>query len=290
MSHKDDFDNNNHIEFYLNGGFEMTRLKAFLVTFTVTFSIMLMCFMGLYWYMQYSQPKAAGETQHNVPILSLTPEDTKTTLVVLDCDEAQFYFLLQLNAIQQKVNVISLPSSFYLSQPQRTLGQSMDYAGVRQCVQDLSQQFDITVDYFLAGDETAFGALIDSFDAIDTHSVELPQSIGQYLLKGNRYVDASTLLTAIAASPALLDNGVGIEFLNTLADTLLQNNLQKLENDVPAAIKENYTLLNTNIGTQELNRLVRIVKLLGNAPVQYAALILENGENAQQQVEDMLKG
>lgn len=267
----------------------MTRLKAFMITFTLTFSIMLICFVGLYWFVQYSQPQAAGEAQHNVPILSLTPDDTKTTLVVLDCDEAQFYFLLQLNAIQQKVNLVSVPSSLYMSLPQRTLGQSMDYAGVRQCVQDLSQQFDITVDYFLVGDAAVFGTLLDSFAEIDTEDIELPKSVEQYLLKGNRYVDVNTLLTAIAVSPALLDNGVGIGFLNMTGCTLLKNNLQKLEKDVPQAIKDNYSLLNTDIGTRELDGLVRIVRLLGNAPVQYGALV-PDAENAQTQVEEILKG
>lgn len=267
----------------------MKQFKIFMITFTVAFCIMLMAYTGLYWYMQYSSSRAAGETQQGVPILSLTPEDTKTILAVMDAGEARFYFLVQLNAIQSKVNVVSVPGSFYLPVAQRTLNESMDYAGIRQCVQDLSRQFDIAVDYYLVGDETALGKLAETFSPLDTESITLPQSVKQYLLKGSRYVDVNTIAAAVALSPSLLDNDVGIEFMNTVADKLVQENLHRLEDDVPQSIKENFALLNTDMGTKQLEQMKRIVKLLGKGAVRHDRIVLTQADTAQTEIDRILK-
>ncbi|MBE6887969.1 MAG: hypothetical protein E7484_06100 [Ruminococcaceae bacterium] len=267
----------------------MKQFKTFMITFTVAFCIMLMAYTGLYWFMQYSSPQAVGEAQQGVPVLSLTPDDTKTVLAVMDGSDARFYFLVQLNAIQGTVNVVSVPGSFYLSVPQRTLNESMDYAGVRQCVQDLSRQFDIAVDYYLVGDETALGNLAETFAPLDTESVTLPQSVKQYLLKGSRYVDVNTLAAAVAFSPSLLDNGVGIDFMNTVADKLLQDNLHKLKDDVPQNIKDNFAQLDTDLGTQQLEQLKRIVRLLEKGAVQHGRLVLTQTDTAQAEIDRILK-
>ena len=60
----------------------MKRTQAFFVSFTITFCIMIMSFMAVYWFAGWSSDKAAGKSQQGVPILSLTPEDTKTALLV----------------------------------------------------------------------------------------------------------------------------------------------------------------------------------------------------------------
>ena len=268
----------------------MRQFKTFIFTFTVTFCIMLTCYMGLYWFVQYTSPQAAGETQENVPILSLTPEDTKTVLVVTECDEARFYFLLQLNAIQNKVNLVSVPSAYYLSAAQRTLGESMDYAGVRQCVQDLSRQFDITIDFYLVCSVQQMAQLTESFTDIDTDMVDIPQSVRQYVLKNSRYVDMDTLAEAVNACGAVLDNVVGIEFINTAGAFLLENNIAMLENEVPQNIKKYYSQLNTDISTQALDRLKRIIGLLGRGEIEYGRLVMDGDEtDIEQQLESLMK-
>ena len=266
----------------------MKRTQAFLVSFTITFCIMIISFMAVYWVAGRQADKAAGKNQQGVPILSLTPEDTKTLLLVLDDSDAKFYFLLQLNGIQNKVNLVSVPASYYLSLPQRTLAQSMDYAGVRQCVQDLSEQFGIAVDYYLVADITQFTKLVEVFGEIDTSKIQIPQSVKTYLLKNVQYISPKALMDVVGVSPSLLDNGIGIEFLNTVGDFLLQHNLEKLE-AVGDKIKENYTKISTDINTRDIQQLKRIVRLLKGSQVEFAHIVLQDEADAQQQINTLFK-
>lgn len=267
----------------------MTRLKAFFITFTLTFSIMLICFVVLYWSVQYSSPQPAGETQQGVPILSITPEDTKTVLTVIDFDKTDFYFLIQFNAIQNKINVVSVPGGCYLSSAQRTLAESMDYAGVRQCVQDLSRQFDIAIDYYLVTDGEGAVALTDSFGAADMQQTEIPQPIQQYIAENSRYIDVNTLVAAVEKSYALLNNDTGIKFLNTAITEIIKANIDKLKDDLPQNIKDNYSLFNTDIGTQGLDRLKRIVKILGSAEIEFGNAVVTDADGAQKDIDSLMK-
>ena len=266
----------------------MKRTKAFMASFTITFCIMLMSFMAVYWYVGWSGEESVGKNQEGVPILSLTPEDTKTALVVLDCSDAKFYFLLQLNAIQNKVNLVSVPADHYLAVSQRTLAESMDYAGVRQCVQDLSRQFDLTIDYYLVTDLVQLAKLMDGFGQLDTEKVDIPQSIKSYLLKSTRFVSVDTILDGIAISPSLLDNSVGIEFLNLAGITLLQTNLEKMET-VADNIKENYTFINTDMNTQDMDGIKRIIRLLKSTKTEFGRLVLTQETDSQTELDKLLK-
>ena len=266
----------------------MKRTQAFLVSFTITFCIMIISFMAVYWVAGWSADKAAGKNQQGVPILSLTPEDTKTALLVLDGTDAKFYFLIQLNGIQNKVNLVSVPSAYYLSAPQRTLGQSMSYAGVHQCVQDLSGQFDIAIDYYLVADIPQFTKLVEAFGEIDTTQIQIPQSIKTYLLKNVQHISITALMDVVGIDASLLDNGIGIEFLNTVGDLLLKNNLEKLE-AVGDKIKENYTKISTDINTQDIQQLKRIVRLLVDSQVEFAHLVLREEADAQEQMNILFK-
>lgn len=266
----------------------MKRTKAFLLSFTITFCVMVISFMAVYWFVGWSGQESVGKNQQGVPILSLTPEDTKTTLMVLDCSDAKFYFLLQLNAIQNRVNLVSVPADFYLSVSQRTLAESMAYAGVRQCVQDLSRQFDISIDYHLVTDLAQLAKLMDGFGQLDTEKVAVPQSIKTYLLKSARYISVATVLDGIAISPSLLDNSIGIEFLNLAGITLLQTNLEKMET-VADNIRENYTAINTDINTQDLDVIKRIIRLLKSTQTEFGRLVVSLETDVQTEIDKLLK-
>lgn len=268
----------------------MRQTKAFLTTFIITFSIMLCCFAALYWVVGYTSPLSAGEGKSDVPILTPDYNDSKTTLIVMDTESADFFFILKLNALQNKVCLVSIPSSFYLSDAQRTISESMQYAGILQCVQDISTQFDITIDYHLLCDKTSLDKLLGSFSGLDIRSLpDIPQSISSYLLKGSEYVDTATLVNALDMSAAVLDNAVGTEFLNLAGLILIKNNMQNICDYALDDIKECFSYLTTNIGTLDIDRLKRITDFLLNDSTIYDRIVLADTETAQSEIDRMLK-
>jgi hypothetical protein len=164
----------------------------------------------------------------------------------------------------------------------------MDYAGVRQCVQDLSRQFDLTIDYYLVTDLAQLSKLMDGFGQLDTEKVAVPQSIKSYLLKSTRFVSVDTILDGIAISPSLLDNSIGIEFLNLAGITLLQTNLEKMET-VADSIRENYTAINTDINTKDLDAIKRIIRLLKSTKTEFGRLVVTQETDSQAEVDKLLK-
>ncbi len=268
----------------------MKQTKVFFATFFISFSIMLCCFTALYWIIGYSSPQSVAENQTGVPILTPDYNDTKTTLIVMDTESADFFFLLKLNALQNKVSLVSVPSSFYLSASQRTMGESMNYAGIMQCVQDISRQFDISVDYHLMCDKTTIDKIMSSFSGLSTENLNgIPQSVSSYLLKGSSYIDTTTLVNAVDMSAAVLDNPLGIEFLNLAALTLIENNMQNIYDYALSDTKENSSRMTTNISTQDIDRLRRIVNFLLQNQVQFDRLVLTEPVSAQEEIDKVLK-
>ena len=267
----------------------MRQFRAFAATFIISFSVMLCGFMAMYWVVQYTSPRAAGENQQGVPVLTPDYNDSKTTLLVLDCEKADFFFLLKLNALQNRVSLVSVPSAFYLSSAQRTLAESMEYAGIMQCVQDISGQFGINVDYHLLCDRNSLIELTDSFSGLDTAGMELPQSVKGYLLKGSEYADTSALISAVDMAAAVLDSPVGIEFLNLAGLEMIRGNMQNICDYAIGDIKENFSGISTNIGTQEMDRLKRITGFLLNDSTEFDRLVLGDEGTAQVEIDRVLK-
>ncbi|MBE6878286.1 MAG: hypothetical protein E7488_03860 [Ruminococcaceae bacterium] len=268
----------------------MKQTKVFFATFFISFSVMLCCFTALYWIVEYSSPYPAAEGQTGVPILIPDYNDTKTALIVMDAESADFFFILKLNALQNKVCLVSVPSSFFLSQVGRTMGESMDYAGIMQCVQDISRQFDISVDYHLMCDKTALDKIISSFSGLHTENLAgIPQSVSRYLLKSSEYIDTTTLVNAVDMSASVLDNPVGIEFLNLAGLALIENNMQNIHDYALSDIKNASSRLTTNISTQDTDRLRRIVNFLLQSKVQFDRLVLCDPATAQSEIDRILK-
>ena len=268
----------------------MQRTKAFFVTFTITFSVMLCCFMALYWIVDYSAPLPAGENQSGVPILTPDYNDTKTTLLIFDTADTDFFLLLKLNALQKKVSLVSIPSDFYLSSSGRTLSESMGYAGPMQCVQDLSRQFDITVDYHLVCDKSSLSSVLSSFSALNTNLIDnIPKSVKEYLLNGNNYIHTATLVNAVDTAASALDNPIGLEFINTAGLWLVQNNISAICDYALDSVKENTSYVTTNISTKDIDRLKRICTFLISDSTTYDRLVLQNNETAQSEIDHILK-
>ena len=268
----------------------MQQTKAFFVTFFITFSVMLCCFTALYWIVDYSAPLAAGEKQGGIPILTPDYNDTKTTLLIFDTDDADFFFLLKLNALQKKTSLVSIPSDFYLSSSGRTLGESMDYAGAMQCVQDLSRQFDIAVDYHLVCDKNSLGQILSSFSGLEINLFSgMPLAVKEYLSGNLATVDTSALITAVDRCAAMLNTPVGIEFINAAGLWLVQNNMANICDYALDDIKKNTSYITTNISTKDIDRLKRICSFLLTDSTSYDRLVLNNTETAQTEIDSILK-
>ena len=268
----------------------MKQTKVFFATFFISFSIMLCCYMALYWIIGFSSPKTAGENARGIPLLTPDYNDSKTTLLIMRCNNADFFFLLKLNALQNKASLVSIPSDFHLSSAERTLAESMAYAGPMQCVQDLSRQFDITIDYHLLCDKSSMSSLLSSFSSLKISSLEgIPQSVSSYLLKGSEYMDTTTLLGAVDMAAAVLDNPVGLEFLNLVGLKLMENNMSNICDYALEDIKTVFTSIDTNIGTKDIDRLRRICTFLLNNSTQFERTVLADSATAQQEIDRMFK-
>ena len=268
----------------------MKQTRIFFTTFFIAFSFMLCGFAALYWIADYSSPIQTGENRTDIPILTPDYNDSKTALIVMDTDSADFFFLLKLNALQKKVSLVSVPSSFYLSSAGRTMGESMKYAGIMQCVQDICAEFDITVNYHLLCDKTSMDSLLSSFSGFSADIFpDMPQSIKSFLLKGSEYIDTTTLVNSVDMSAAVLDNPLGLEFLSAAGLQLLENNMQNICDYALADIKNNFSNLTTNIGTQDIDRLKRIISFLIDDSTKYDRIVLSDTETAQGEIDSILK-
>lgn len=268
----------------------MKQTKVFLTTFITAFSIMLCCFAAMYWLVVYPSPQSAANSKEGVPVLNPDYNDSKTTLIVVDFDTADFFFLLKLNALQNKVSLVSIPSAFELSKSQRTVRESMEYAGVMQCVQDISNEFDISVDYHLLCDRVTLDSITASFSPVDIQAIDgIPQSVEEYLFRGSPVVDITALINAAENSAAILDNEVGIKFLNLAVLQLIKSNMQNICDYALEDIKSNSSCLSTNMGAQDIQRVGRIINFLLREDASYEGLVLSDSEDAQEEIDRLLK-
>ena len=222
----------------------MQTFKTFLITFLSSVCIVFVCFGGLYWLITPSQ-KPTGTNQDNVPITRPTSADNKTTLVFLQKESGSIFLLVKLNAVDSKVEITAVPPRFYLPRADRTLLQSFEYAGIMQCVQDLSQHSDITIDYHLV---------------LDSDSTPL--------------IDTSFLNEETAGSISLTDCEA---FAGHTAQTI-KGNMTGIQTVTLPSLHKNLSFLHTNIGKTEAAQLDRIFTLLQRSEVEYSFDVISDSQ------------
>lgn len=268
----------------------MNSRRVFILSFTLTFSVMLCAFAAIYWSLGISPKQAADATKTDVPILKAGLDDSKTLLVCAKEQDTQFFLLIKFNALQNKVSVASIPSSLPLDKVGQTLSQSFDYAGMLQCVSDLKQQFDIAVDYHILCDYDGLGGIISSFSdfRLEELGESLPESVKNILLAGSESLDPKTIVNILKMAASTLDSEIGLEFLNNSALILLKNNLENLRDYGATDIKDNFSYLTTNLNVQALDKLHRILSLLCENEVSFERLVLSDEETATEQLHTFL--
>ena len=256
----------------------MSRLQAFFVTFAVTFGIMLCMFGGLY-HIVRTETRAAETKQQGIAVEQLQPKESKTLLWVNRGEGGDTFFVIKLNAIQNKVTVVALGEDFYMDKRQRTLGQAMAYAGVRQCVQDLSEHFDIKISWHLVCDgKTA----ADMLGFMENSSAEIR---GEGETGGEAHIAAKT-----AELLKMLDIPVGnTDFYAQTVCGLIKANMPQICSNMKTEIRNRYTDISTDLNTADVSQLEKIAQSLCNDAVVYT-FVGTGSDNVTERVQTELNG
>lgn len=220
----------------------MQNFKIFLVTFLSSVCIVMAGFGALYW-LSAPSPQTAGTNQNNIPITKATVSDNKTTLVYLHSQADSAFLLIQLNAINNSASVTAIPADYYISHRSRTLAQSFEYAGIMQCVQDLSEHLDTDINYHL-----------------DLDCEKLPQ------------FDLSFISAGTASDIPFTD----LLSLASLTAQAIKDNISEIQSLFLPIIPANFSYLYTNMGKTEIAHISRILTLLVQNNADFDCTVLTN--------------
>lgn len=204
----------------------MKAIKTFLITFMSSVCVVFISFAALYWLITPSQ-QPAGTNQNNIPITGATGSDVGNALVFLQKDSDGIFLLLKLDAINSKVSATAISPDYYIPHCSRTVMQSFEYAGIMQCVQDLSQHLETDISWHLVLDKESLPLLAASFIA-----------------------EADAAFSADAESIA------------ALAADVIKINMSEIQSVLLPSIPKNFSWLHTNIGKTEAAHISRILTLL----------------------------
>lgn len=220
----------------------MQNFKIFLVTFLSSLCIVFAGFGALYW-LSAPSPQTAGTNQNNIPITKATISDSKTILVYLHSQTDGAFLLIKLNAVNNSASVTAIPADYYISHRSRTLAQSFEYAGIMQCVQDLSEHLDTDINYHL-----------------DLDCEKLPQ------------FDLSFISAGTASDIPFTD----LLSLASLTAQAIKNNISEIQSLFLPIIPANFSYLYTNMGKTEIAHISRILTLLVQNNADFDCTVLTN--------------
>ncbi|MBE6895168.1 MAG: hypothetical protein E7483_06180 [Ruminococcaceae bacterium] len=218
----------------------MQSVKTFFITFLSSVCVVLFSFLALYWSLAPAS-KSAGTAQNDIPIAKADSTDNKTTLVFADTDTQSIFMLVKLNAVDMQVTVTAIPADYHIGTANRTLNQSFEYAGIMQCVQDLSVQLDIVIDYHIYLEQEDIKKLSESFENTSTDSI------------------------------LSLDNPQRLAFSAVQA---IKSNMTDIQDYVLNHIPKEFSYLSTNIGKTEAAKLNRILTILQRSQTEYKYTVL----------------
>lgn len=257
----------------------MTGRKAFFITFVTSLSFMLAAFGGLY--ILIGHRTAETDTpQPGVAIAQPGVHDTRNLMVCTGDGDCRFFFVFRFNAPQSKISVMSVSPSYEYKSTGRTLAQSMEKAGILQCVMDTEEEFGIEIDNYLCCSWDEMRTVLQDFTdfGIEQLGENLPIPIKNLLLKSAEKLDADSLINALERRSGFMDNELGLAFINECAYLLMYANGDNLENLAGKRLKECHSLLDTNINTQALKDYRRIVRFLDPAVTEYIREVIIAGD------------
>lgn len=266
----------------------MNGRKTFIYSFLISSLFVMVIFGGVYMAIS-SKSQQAGTPQEGVPMGRPSVEDSKTILLCID-GEYPYFFLFKFNAIENRIGIAVFSPSYRINQ--NTIEENFKKAGAMQCVLDTESAFDINIDYYLQCNWNQMSKLVEGMDDIGISSIgeNLPQIMKSFILKGADRLDGKSLVNAAQKAAGFMDNEIGLAFLTQSRRALIENNLEKLPQTAGNTMKENYSSMITNINTQRLNRLDRILNFLAAAFVEYnCAVIVKDEPDAQAKVDSIIQ-
>ncbi len=266
----------------------MNGKKTFLYSFFIS-SLFVMIILGGVYIAVSGRSQQAGTAQEGVPMGRPGVEDSKTILLCVD-GQYPYFFLFKFNAIENRTGIAVFSPSYKINQ--NTLEENFKKAGAMQCVLDMESAYDINIDYYLQCDWSQLAILVEGMDDIGISAIgeNLPHSIQSFILKGADKLDGKSLVNAAQKAAGFMDNEIGLAFLTHSRRALVENNLEKLPQTAGKTMKENYSSMITNINTQRLNRLDRILNFLAAAYVEYdCAVIVKDEPDAQAKVDSVIQ-
>lgn len=219
----------------------MQSVKIFFITFLSSVCVVLFSFGILYWSVSATDSYTATN-QNSIPLAVADSSDNKTTLVFADNGENSVFLLIKLNAVDKKVSVTAVPADFSAAAG-RTLAESFEYAGIMQCVEDLSVSSDIAIDYHIVLNSEDIQNLSSSFADINLPHILASDNPG---------------------------------YLAQTAASVIENNLTNIQNYTLAYIPKNFSYLSTNIGKTEAAKLNRILNLLQRSRAEYTSAVISH--------------
>lgn len=257
----------------------MNGKKAFFTAFFTTLSLALICYAILYFAAAPSSQQT-DTRKKGIPMATPGPQDSSTVFVSVGDDDGRFFFIVKFNGFQGNVSVVSVSPSYIYPAAQRTLEQSMEKAGIMQCVLDTKEEFGINIDYYINCSWNGMRKLLRDFSefGIEELGKDLPPVIKGFLLKEAEKLDADSFINAAEKRNRFLDNEIGLAFLNEGAYLLLKYNGEKIPDCIGRQIKANYSSIDTNINTEALKGLERILGFIDPNIAEYRREIIISEE------------
>lgn len=263
------------------------KRKAFFASFFRSLLVVLAGF-GILHIIIGTRASETDTPQKGVPVAKPGIEDTKTLLFCVG-DEFHYFFLFKFDALQNKIGIGGISPAYEFSFG-GSMADSLKKAGVKQCLLDLQQEFGISIDYYLQCSWSQLGDMTGGLTefGIDELGRGLPPGIKNYLLKGAEKLDGRSLANAARKAEGLLDNRLGLAFLNEAAWCTIRYNLENLPDECGRAVKDDYSRLITNLNTNSINRLDRIIKFLEISHVDYPRQVIMKGDRDRQEKIDSI--
>ncbi len=242
----------------------MSSKKTFLLTFLSSLIVIFIVYSFLYFSISNEGSQDVQINQEGIAILKPSVDDSKAVLINLESEEESFFFILKLNAIQNKLSLLSIDKNFVLPSLNRSLQESITTAGIMQASFDISKEFDFTIDYYLRLDLETLAVLLEGFDEIslDSFSSTLPEEIKVLLLTSIEKIDTTSLVTILEKSDEFLATNTGLGFLNELIFIIVKDNLTNQNSEFKEVFKDTFSYVQTNINSEDLDKLERIIALL----------------------------
>ncbi len=258
----------------------MTGRKAFFITFVTTLSIMLAAF-GVLYLMLDRNIIETDTPQPGVAVLQPGVRDTRNLFLCVGSEDCSFFYIIRFNAPQSKISVVSVSPSYIYPSTGRNLTESMEKAGILQCVMDTKNEFGIEIDNYLYCSWDDMRNILQDFQdfGIAYLGENLPYAIQKLLLKSAEMLDADSLINAVEKRGKFLDNELGLAFLNECAYLLIYVNGENLHDYAGRRLKEFYSLLDTNINTESLKDYQRIINFLDPAVTEYIREVIIAEDN-----------